>query len=93
MSPAGGIGEKSLLTLGSAGGVYFFSGSDANGFFSSFLAAASPFMNRFTCLTKKMIPMIQSATTAASSRRSPNSISENVKTHEKNTQEKIKMLR
>jgi hypothetical protein len=45
LSPAGGIGRKSLLTRGSAGGVYFFDGIDANGFLSGFLGACSPFMN------------------------------------------------
>ena len=71
LSPAGGIGEKSLLTLGSAGGVYFFPGSAANGFFTSFLGAASPFKNRLTCLAKKMIATIHSPTTADSSKRRP----------------------
>ena len=45
LSPAGGIGRKSLLTRGSAGGVYFFDGIEANGFFSTFLGAGSPFKN------------------------------------------------
>ncbi len=60
LSPSGGIGRKSLLTLGNAGGVYFFDGIEASGFFSSFLGAVSPFMNRTTCLIKKIIPTIQS---------------------------------
>ncbi|HEY6387900.1 MAG TPA: hypothetical protein VIX91_19660 [Candidatus Acidoferrum sp.] len=66
MSPSGGIGRKSLLTLGNAGGVYFFDGIDANGFFPSFLGAGSPLMNWTVCLIKKTIPTIQSPTTADS---------------------------
>lgn len=60
MSPSGGMGRKSLLTLGNAGGVYFCEGMEANGFFSGFFGAVSPFMNRTICLRKKRIPTIQS---------------------------------
>ena len=60
LSPSGGMGRKSLLTLGNAGGVYFGDGIEANGFFSGFLGACSPFINRTTCLRKKMIPTIHS---------------------------------
>jgi hypothetical protein len=42
LSPFGGIGRKSLLTRGSAGGVYFFDGIEASGFFCSFLGAGPP---------------------------------------------------
>lgn len=66
MSPSGGIGRKSLLTLGKAGGVYFFDGIDASGSLSSFLGAGAPFMYCTACLTKKMIPTIQSPTIADS---------------------------
>lgn len=44
LSPLGGRGEKSLLTRGNAGGVYF-SGFEAAGLgFSIFLGACSPFL-------------------------------------------------
>ncbi|HKN77230.1 MAG TPA: hypothetical protein VJW94_18785 [Candidatus Acidoferrum sp.] len=66
LSPAGGIGRKSLLTLGKAGGVYFFEGSDAKGFFSAFFGAGSPFTNRTTCRTQKRMPTIQIPMTADS---------------------------
>src|SRR5580704_15077010 len=49
LSPSGGIGRKSLLTRGSAGGVYFGEGSEASGFFTSFFGAASPLINRTRC--------------------------------------------
>src|ERR1700676_362329 len=71
LSPSGGIGRKSLLTLGSAGGVYFCGGKDANGFFSSFLEAGAPLMYCTSCLTKKIMPTTQRPTTADSSQRRP----------------------
>jgi hypothetical protein len=66
LSPAGGMGEKSLLTRGKAGGVYGFTGWTTASFFASFLGAASPFMNRRTCRTEKTIATIQSPTIADS---------------------------
>ncbi len=83
LSPAGGIGEKSLLTLGNAGGVYFFSGRAPNGFFSSFFGTVSPFMNRFTCLAKKIIATIHSPTTADSSKRRPAAVRKSVVTQKR----------
>lgn len=78
LSPSGGIGRKSLLTLGNAGGVYFFDGIDAIGSFSSFLGAGAPFMYCATCLTKNMIPTTQSPITPDSSQRRPNAARKNV---------------
>lgn len=78
LSPAGGIGRKSLLTLGNAGGVYFLDGIAANGFFSSFFGAASPFKDRLTCLTKKIMATIQSPMSADSSSRRPKAVRKNV---------------
>src|SRR5580704_3621920 len=72
LSPAGGIGRKSLLTRGSAGGVYFCGGKDANGFLSSFLGAGAPFKYCTSCLAKKIRPTIHKRTTADSSQRRPN---------------------
>jgi hypothetical protein len=83
LSPAGGMGRKSLLTRGSAGGVYFFDGIEANGFFSSFLGDGSSLKNRATCRTKKIIPTTHSPTTPASSQRIPNADAKNHTTKNK----------
>ena len=83
MSPFGGMGRKSLLTLGSAGGVYFFEGIDASGFFSSFLGAGSPFTNRTTCLMKKMLPTIHSPIIPDSYKLKPKAVRKNVATTNK----------
>lgn len=74
LSPAGGIGEKSLLTLGSAGGVYFLGSEDkglalASAFLATLDVPVSPFMYRLICRATKRIAPIQSAMTAASSNR------------------------
>src|ERR1700722_4565762 len=71
LSPAGGIARKSLLTRGSAGGVYFCDGRDANGFLSIFLGAGVPFMYCTSCLAKKITPTTHRPITAASSQRRP----------------------
>jgi hypothetical protein len=83
LSPFGGMGRKSLLTLGSAGGVYFFDGIEASGFFSSFLGACSPFTNRTTCLTKNTIPTIHSPIIPASEKLKPKAVRKNVVTTNK----------
>ena len=78
MSPAGGMGRKSLLTRGSAGGVYFFEGMEAKGFFNSFLGAGSSLKNRITCFTQKIIPTTHSPITPDSSQRRPKAMAKNV---------------
>lgn len=77
LSPAGGIGEKSLLTRGCVGGVYFFGVWSMSTLFSSFLGAGSFFTYRTTCLMKKAIPAIHNPMTIDSYGLRPKPISRN----------------
>lgn len=77
LSPAGGIGEKSLLTRGWVGGVYFLGVWSMSTLFSSFLGAGSFFTYRTTCLMKKAIPAIHNPMTIDSYGLRPNPISRN----------------
>ena len=80
LSPAGGIGEKSLLTRGCVGGVYFFGVWSMSTLFSAFLGAGSFLTYRMTCLMKKAIPAIHSPMTVDSYGLRPKPISRKVET-------------